>query len=314
MAIQHELSWSVSRSGTFAGCRRAYYHTYYLSWLGWSRDAPVERQLAYRLKKLTRLPMWAGDCLHGALAAWFGERRAGRERGPEWVEERATAELRRGYRESRDRAEEWERRPAKSIRLAEHYYGEDRVDESTDAARTYGTRYVERITDGVRSFFGAPELAEVRAADPASYLACEELGTIELFGTKVFAIPDFAYRGEDGTVWIYDWKTGSPREQDLFQLAMYVHYAQQTWDVDPDQVRCVDAYLPRGEFVEKRFDAGERAAALARAEQSLEAMREVHFDADRGMGDPERFPMVPSDSSEARQCSTCGFRRLCDRS
>lgn len=313
MAFKHELSWSVSRSGTYAGCPRSYYYNYYLSWLGWKWDAPQERQLAYRLKKLTRLPMWAGDCLHDALAAWFGERRSGRERGADWVRDRALSELRRGFRESRDRGADWQRRPSKVTRLAEHYYGESSVDESGDNAKDYGTRFVERIESGVETFFGAAELERVRSVDPSQYLACEELGTIELFDTKVFAIPDFAFRDDDGTVWIYDWKTGSPREQDLFQLTMYVHYAQAVWDVDPDAVVCVDAYLPRSEFVERRFDAAEREAALERTQQSIEAMRQVHFDADEGIGDAEDFPLIPADSPESRSCAQCGFRELCGR-
>ncbi|QDU67072.1 PD-(D/E)XK nuclease family protein [Engelhardtia mirabilis] len=312
MAFAHELSWSVSRSGTFATCRRSYYHNYYLSWLGWSWDAPPQRKLAYKLKKLTRLPMWAGDCLHEALAAWFEEKAGGRERDAAWVEAHALKALRDGYKQSRDEAAAWEKRPAKNIRLAEHYYGEPSVDESNDNAKEYGTRYVERIREGTRAFFEAPELERVRAASPEDYLACEELGTIELNGTKVFAIPDFAFR-EGDDVWIYDWKTGSPREQDLFQLAMYCLYAEQKWGVDPSAVRCVDAYLPSGQYVEKTFTIADLDATLARATESMAAMRAVHFDADAGMGDPADFPQIPADSPEARECRTCHFRELCDR-
>lgn len=312
MAIVHELSWSVSRSGTFATCRRAYYHNYYLSWLGWSWNAPDERKLAYRLKKLTRLPMWAGDCLHVALAAWFEERAGGRERDVDWLTAHALDALRSGYRESRDRAADWERRPARHTRLAEHYYGESVVDESNDNAKEYGTRYVERLRAGARTFFEAPALARVRAAAPEHYLACEELGTIEIDDLKVFAIPDFAFRDGDD-LWIYDWKTGSPREQDVFQLALYCLYAEQKWGADPTAVRCVDAYLPRGEFTEQTFDRAQLDATLERARASMAAMRAVHFDADQGLGDPDDFPKIPLDSPAARECRTCNFRELCQR-
>ena len=312
MAFAHELSWSVSRSGTYATCPRAYYHNYYLSWLGWSWDAPAERKLAYKLKKLTRLPMWAGDCLHEALAAWFEEKVAGRERDAAWVEGHALKALRDGYKQSRDEAAAWERRPARHTRMAEHYYGESKVDETNDNAKEYGTRYVERIVEGTRAFFEAPELARVREASPADFLACEELGTIELNETKVYAIPDFAFR-EGDDVWIYDWKTGSPREQDLFQLALYCLYAEQKWGVDPTAVRCVDAYLPTGQYVEKRFSREDLDATLARVTESMAAMRAVHFNADEGMGDASDFPQIPLDSSDARECRTCNFRELCGR-
>lgn len=312
MAIVHELSWSVSRSGTFAGCRRAYYHNYYLSWQGWSWNAPPERKLAYKLKKLTRLPMWAGDCLHEALAAWFEERSGGRSQDAAWVEAQALKALRGGYKQSRDEADAWEKRPARHTRLAEHYYGEDRVDESNDNAKEYGTRYVERIREGTRVFFEAPELARVREADPADYLACEELGTIEIDDLKVFAIPDFAFKA-GGEVWIYDWKTGSPREQDLFQLAMYCLYAEQKWGVEPTAVQCVDAYLPTAQFVQRTFSGEELEATLGRARASMAAMRAVHFNADESAGDAADFPQIPADAPEARECRTCNYRELCDR-
>jgi len=313
VAIVHELSWSVSRSGTFAECRRRYYYDYYLSWRGWGRDADPARQRAYLLKKMTRMPMWAGDCLHQALAHYFDERRFGAEPTEEELRTWALDKLREGYKQSRDGV--WKRRPAKLTHLAEHHYDEDSVDEPSGNAREYGTRYVERIEAGVREFCRSPELAAVRESDPKSWLACEELGTIELFGVKVYAVPDFALRPADGAaeVAIYDWKTGSPREQDRFQLALYAVYARDQWQADPERVRCVDAYLPRGEYAEARFDGGELEAVLERVETSIRAMQELHFDADASAGDPDAFPPIPADAAAARACRTCNYRELCGR-
>ncbi|WP_145188458.1 PD-(D/E)XK nuclease family protein [Planctomycetes bacterium Pla163] len=310
MALVHELSWSVSRSGLLADCARSYYNNYYLGWLGWERGAPVERKKAYRLKKLHSMATWAGDSLHVALADWFAERQQGREApGPDWVRDRALERLRQGYRESRDRADEWDRRPSKLTRLSEHYYGEDSVDEATGEAARYGKRFVERIEKGVACFFEEPALARCRDTDPATWLACEELGTIELFGTKVYAIPDFALK-DDGAVWIYDWKTGRPRERDRFQLSLYALYAEQVWGVDPTDVVAVDVYLTTGELSEMRFDRAELEATLARVEESMARMRELHFDADAGVGDAARFPMLEKGDPA---CGRCNFRELCGR-
>ena len=71
MALVHELSWSASRARMFQKCRRRYYLQYYLAWKGWDRQASDERQRAYLLKKMTRMPMLAGDALHRALEEWF---------------------------------------------------------------------------------------------------------------------------------------------------------------------------------------------------------------------------------------------------
>jgi hypothetical protein len=43
---------------------RAYYWQYYGSWKGWEADAPVEAQLAYRLKKITNLHLFVGTVVH----------------------------------------------------------------------------------------------------------------------------------------------------------------------------------------------------------------------------------------------------------
>lgn len=310
MALVHELSWSVSRSGLLAECPRSYYYNYYLAWRGWDRGAPIERKKAYRLKKLHTMATWAGDSLHVAIADWYAEwARTGAAPPREWVRERALARLRNGYRDSRDRADEWDRRPAKVTRLAEHYYDEPAVDESTGEAGRYGKRFVERIEKGVECFFESPDLARCRETAPEHWLACEELGTIELFGTKIYAIPDFALKDGD-EVWIYDWKTGRPRERDRFQLALYCLYAEQTWGVEPTAVSTVDAYLTTGELVEQRFDRAELDETSARVEDSIARMRELHFDADSGVGDAADFPMLEQGDPA---CGRCNFRELCGR-
>lgn len=310
MALVHELSWSVSRSGLLDDCARRYYYNYYLSWRGWDRSAPLERKKAYRLKKLHSLATWAGDSLHVALADWFAEwARTGTRPEPEWVEQRALERLRSGYRDSRDRAQEWDRRPAKVTRLAEHYYDEPSVDEASGEAGRYGKRFVERIEKGVATFFQDPRLARCRETDPANWLACEELGTIDLFGTKIYAIPDFALKDDD-EVWIYDWKTGRPRDRDRFQLALYALYAEQNWGVDPTEVSTVDAYLTTGELVEQRFERAELDQTLATIEDSIGRMRELHFDADAGAGEAADFPMLELGDPA---CDRCNFRELCGR-
>lgn len=313
MAIVHELSWSVSRAGTFAACKRRYYHDYYYSWRGWERNAPAERRQAYLLKKMTRLPMLAGECLHLALQSYFTARQAGGELGSEALIRDALGRFREGYKCSRDG--KWRERPSKLVRLAEHHYEEEAIDEGTGAAAEYGKRFVQRIESGVKNFFEMPALAAARDADPRSYLALEEMGTIELLGVKAYAIPDFAMREaipheEGGRILIYDWKTGKPREQDTFQLATYVLYAIEKWQAKAEDVTCIDAYLPQGELKVRNFEPSELDATLARIEESLGEMQSVHFDADRTEGDAEAFPLAVEGS---RECSFCNYRELCGR-
>jgi len=316
MALVHELSWSASRARSFTACPRRYYYLYYLSWQGWGRNADPDRRKAYLLKKMTRMPMLAGDIVHRAIAEYF----ARRDQGLPWSLDEATAwaveQLRAGYKESRDGA--WKAKPAKLVRLAEHHYGEERIDETSGAAGDYGKRYVERITACLKAFFEDPQLESARESQPGDWLACEEMSTFELFDTKVFAIPDFAYwdstrgSGERGTVRILDWKTGRPADGDRFQLEIYAFYARDYWGVDPRSTTAADVYLLSGEVSEVQVSDDVLESALAQIESSIGEMRAVHFDADGSKGDPEDFPMVAEDRA-GYECSGCNFRELCDR-
>ncbi|MEZ5980259.1 MAG: hypothetical protein R3F34_18885 [Planctomycetota bacterium] len=83
MALVHELSWSVSRDGMLSECARRYYLTYYLAWKGWEWRAPEERKRAYALKKLERLPTWAGaPCTSRSRTGSRGGRRTRAARAP----------------------------------------------------------------------------------------------------------------------------------------------------------------------------------------------------------------------------------------
>jgi hypothetical protein len=308
MAIQHELSWSASRAGTFQSCPRKYYLDYYGSWLGWQQGGDPARRQAWVLKKMTRMPMLAGQIVHEAIEEWFIAKREGRAQPsrPELIDG-AVQRLRDDYQVSKQG--KWRRRPAKMCHLAEHHYQEERIEEASGAAGTYGTQYKERIVASLEAFLDMPELAPAREADPSTWLACEDMTTFDFQGTRVFAIPDFAYRAEDGSVHIWDWKTGTPRAADEFQLQVYAGYAREKWNADPEQVVGFDAYLPTREIVRVEPGAAGMDAALERIAESIKEMTAVHFNADREDGDPDKFPMIEQGS----ECSSCNYRELCDR-
>lgn len=309
-ALRHEFSWSVSRRTLAETCLRAYYYQYYLAWRGWGERAEESRALAYRLKNTTRMSMWAGTCLHDSIAHWFARRRAGQALTTAELAAHALQRFRLGYKQSRDDGARWEQAPKRFTRLQEHHYGEASVDEPSGRAAAYGKRFVQRIELSSRWFCESSELERVRAAAPSAWLALEEHGTIELYQTPIHAIPDFAFRDADGTAWIYDWKSGAEKPEHAFQLALYALYAEQRWGIAPRDVRCVAAYLEEGRAVQHPFDADALEQVLGAVHASITALRELHFDADAGVGDPARFPTVAL-GSEA--CSSCAFRGPCGR-
>jgi hypothetical protein len=308
--LRHEFSWSASRRALAETCLRAYYYQYYLAWRGWGERAEASRALAYRLKNTTRLSMWAGTCLHDSIAHWFARRGAGRSLTTAELAAHALQKFRLGYKQSRDEGASWEKAPKRFTRLQEHEYREPSVDEPSGRAAAYGKRYVQRIETSVRWFCESSELERVRAAAPSTWLSLEEHGTIELFHTPIHAIPDFAFRDEAGLVWIYDWKSGAEQPEHEFQLGLYALYAEQKWGVAPPDVRCVAAYLEDGRAVRHRFDAEALEHVLGVVHASITSLRELHFDADSGVGDPARFPVLPLGSAA---CSSCAFRGPCGR-
>lgn len=314
--FKHELSWSPSRARTFNGCRRSYYYTYYLMWNGWSWEAPDDRKTVYRLKKATRMPFVAGDVVHRALHRFFkGRLEWKREFSQQDTADWARGQLRRAYKESREG--KWRESLSRYTLLAEHLYDEPNIQESTGAAATYGKGFIERIDRSIATFFQLPELESVRQAPPSSYLAIDEQdferNCFYWNDLKIHAGPDFAYRREDGTVVIYDWKTGSPREADALQLQVYALYARERWEIPLDQIELVAAYLADGLLKSIPITEEVLQSTVSTMESSIAEMTELHFDAGVEDGDTDDFPMIPGDSVEAETCTTCNFRQLCGR-
>lgn len=289
-----------------------HYHQYYGGWRGWDREEPRERQQTYMLGKLQRMPMLAGNIVHLCLARHFHAKPQDRMNADQMAEAGADM-LREHFRESQQ--EMWRRRPAKYTHLAEHYYHEDTVRDR-DAVAEYGKDFVQRIRDCTRGFFESPDLAWVREASPDSYVYVEEEGRFHSFefeGTKIFGTPDFALQDRQGVVHLYDWKTGKPSESDAFQLHVYALYAELEWEVPLERFRAYDVYLGSRDVVACEISPASLDEARARIRASIEAMRELHFDADREMRSPAAFPQIPADSPEARGCRRCRFRELCQR-
>ena len=313
MALTHEFAWSASRASNFAQCRRRHYYHYYGGWQGWNRGAEPQRQQMYQLSKLTRMPMVTGDAVHQSLARYF-QAKPGQVADAKAVSDWAVFQLRQCFGESQ--SEKWRQSASKFTHLAEHYYHEESLRDR-EAVAAYGKGFVERIERSVQGFFASRDLAWVRDASPDDYVFIEDrqnaFDSFTLHGTKIFGTPDFALRDADGHVHLYDWKTGRPRDADTFQLHVYAIFAREKWDVPLEQFTAYDAYLNDGEVVRCDITPASLAAAEERIQASSDAMRALHFDADRGMGDPELFPRIPLDSPAARACGRCNFRELCGR-
>lgn len=296
--LKCELSWSASRAKEFERCRREYWYARYASWAWWKEKPPGERFEIMLHKNLYSLPAFAGDCVHRAVERWFHLRESGASMTAQDLFEQARDYFRAGWRQSS--SEDWKKRPNKSIHLEEHHYQMEISKETTE-------KYRQLLEKCAQQFFNLPELEKVRSSDPESWLAVEGLDTYVFLGTKIYAVPDFAME-EDGQYHIYDWKTGRPREEDLFQLHTYALYACEKWAADPESIHLHAVYLGEGQVKSMPIQIDKLSEVQDRMSESVRAMMDLHYD-------PERDPLVQEHwpvSGAPQACRRCRFRGICD--
>ena len=296
--FQCELSWSASRAKEWQRCRRENWYARYASW-GWWTEQPrgTKFELAV-LKSLTTLPALAGDCMHRAIERWLQLKRGGTTMTAAELDEEAVELFRQSWRQSTGGA--WKERPNKATHLFEHHYGHELSKERTDAVR-------EHLTRCARYFVEAPELAPARDAHPDRWRALESLDSYSFLGTKIYAVPDFAYT-EDETLHIWDWKTGRPRDADLFQLHTYALYAIEKWQQDPEAIVLHAAYLGEGKVQDVPVDVYKLSEAQDVMSASVREMMDAHYDPDE---DPVVMENWPADPSPAK-CGHCRFQAVCE--
>lgn len=292
--LRIELSWSASRAKEFERCKREYWYARYASWGWWKEDPGGEKRRLAILKNLDSLPTLAGDAVHRAIARYFELRRGGATMTAQELFECARDRFRAGWRQSL--GDEWQRRPSKAVRLDEHHHGAEVPKEVTD-------RYRELLEACAANFLKLP----VALADPAAYLAVEELDSYNFLGAKVYAVPDFAVR-QDDRIHIYDWKTGKPRDEDQFQLHTYALYACERWGVDPERIVLHAAYLADGELRSLPVDPYALSECQDRMSESVRAMADLHYDPEADTPVMANWPA----SGAPRECPRCRFRGVCE--
>lgn len=300
--FKNEFSWSTSRDRLFQRCRRAYYWRYYAHWGGWGRDATDEQRIAYRLGKQDSFATWGGTIVHDVIEDAI---KALIQRGTpielDALKADARARLRTGWVQSRDG--HWARDPKRNVQLWEHYYGDE---DSRRPERT--KRVADTVYTALEGFVAGPFPELIARTPREAFLNIEILDTIQIDGAKVYVKPDLAFRHPDhGDVWLVDWKTGTPKEVDDFQVRTYALWARTKHGVEPAQVRGVLVYLARGEQKDFGVDEEGLAAAEQRIRESLGGMRSSLRDPDNNVGDLADFPMADDDSV----CRWCNFRQLC---
>lgn len=268
-------------------CKRRYFYSYYESQL----DPEVKR-----LKKLSALPLWAGNVVHETIEQVLKTHDAmpSPDRQQAIIHDAVHGQMLGQWRES-------EAGPA-PFRLFEHEY-EVPVD-ADDKKILVGT-----VMRSLRNFFRSDRLREAFAVGRGQWLTVEDLVSFTVEGVEVMLRMDLAYRRPDGRVLIVDWKTG--RGEGRFnevQLAGYALYAAQAgWVGSPEEIRTELAYLALPRYVQRAVDARKLDHARAFIRRSAGNMKTLLLDPDLNTARLEDFPMI----DRPRACRRCNFRRLC---
>ena len=286
-AVATDFSWSVSRHDSFSTCKRKYFYSYYAA----NEDPEI-----HRLKKLSALPMWAGNVVHSTIENFLKAHDA--IPSPEGQEAIIRAAV------HGDMLASWKESEANAItfRLFEHEY-QVPID-ADDKKIVVGT-----VMRSLKNFFRSDLLREVMAVGRAQWLTIEDLVSFDVAGVPVFLRMDLAYRDKDGRVVIVDWKTG--RGEGRFsevQLAGYALYAaQQGWVKSADELRTELAYLAIPRYVRRSVDQKRLDHAHAFIAKSASTMKALLLDPIANLGRLEDFPMI----DRPQTCRRCNFRRLC---
>lgn len=305
--LVNELSWSFSRKRLFESCRRRYYYNHYLKWGGWDKNAPEERRVAYRLSKMTTMPIHAGQLVHEIIEQAL-QRYA--NNGMSLTLEEAIHHSQSVWQEAlfQSLSGGWKTSPKHCLCFVEDYYQMPDRDLSASAAW-------ERMEICIRNFWSSEVWEKLRQTDKRRWLAYDgdPYQTIDIEGVPVHARPDFSYdntpSGELRRCLIFDWKTGKPRDSDVLQLRYYAFFAQSVWEVPVERVKAKLVYLypntveQNEEMTPDRLEEA-RFAMVESFSEMKKVLRDVEANEPQ---DIEWFPVT----QRAYLCKTCQFKEIC---
>jgi hypothetical protein len=322
MAIVNEFGWSVSRESMFDSCLRRYYFHYYLSWGGWERQAPRIAREAFRLKRLTSLPLWRGQLAHYIATKVLASLRAkGRipafEDVSRYTLERFETQLE--FSNSKKYLTEPKKKGGRLnidwLALFEHEYDRPLPPEKLEKTR-------DECLTAMKGLLESDILAAIAETDTDGW-AIENIDLAEFAqvfdfeGAKVFAKTDFMYRGTDGSFNIVDWKTFSKKNTGAgkegkarVQLGVYGYYAVSILGEPLERIKLLEVnLLDGGAAVEYSISNDDLEKFYSHIRGGIDKLSSVLIKGDikrNEAGPPDLFPKVDNGL-----CRYCNFYRIC---
>lgn len=309
-------NWSQSRDGTLHSCERRYYYQYLAQARSNSRD-PELREIAF-LKRLRTIPAWTGEVFHAVVA---GELR--RVTGGGGIECKRMEEAARGFVEagwgSSGASDESSGSRTSEVVLFEREYGES-IPEGEQERCLSGIRtWIENFDAWATESRVVETLRTARRHWVEPNLFGPNPPGFELDGVWIFAKVDLAVQRSDGTIVVFDWKTGrlpsansEYMSQADFQAFVYQLWPHITMAVPCEKLSAQIVYLGQSpvETLARPLRAEDRDGVLSRIRSSIARTRQFGSAFDS-------LGMTLADLDYAANtglCRKCNFKRLCARS
>ena len=296
--IENKFSWSFSRHKMHSECPRKYYYHYYAFWGGWSPNADPFRKKLYCLRNMKNLPMWAGEIVHQTIK-WILQAKKNKINIPlDKAHHYAESLIRTGWQQSLNK--DWLNQPKEALNLFEHYYQRPVSQEIIDK------KLRTKVYPSLENFYDSGFLEDLARIPPEDYLIMEKLESFAFNGTTVYIVPDLAIRSD--FYYLYDWKTGTPSDDDILQLSAYALYAATKWNLAMDQVKIIPVYLslkPTSFAACRELETGRISEFI---QTSIEEMKSRLTCAVSNQACVERFPKTAS----RHRCQTCFFQEVCN--
>lgn len=241
--------------------------------------------------------MLAGSVVHRIIEDTLKNERRGKQLSLEQIQKRALKELNLAWLQSRKKR--WRNDPKRNANLFEHYYQREVTEETIEEIRAC-------TLDSLANFSNSATFAQMRQVPPARWRALEDLLSFHLDGIPINLRMDLALE-IDGTLAIYDWKTGGEDDASVEQLVSYAMYAEQEWGYSLENISLNLFYLSANNLWQFTISAEERAKAREKILHNCHEMRALLVDSDNNVARKEDFPMT----DDRGTCDWCFYQELC---
>lgn len=291
--------WSVTRGQRLTRCRRQYYLYYFATRPEYPPVSAREKRELLVLRSLRTRHMWVGQLVHALIERVLKAWRDDASLALEEIRAAGLAEMRQQYSDSRNGR--YREQPLRYMGLLEHEY-------EHAVSRDEWQRMRDHVETCLQHFFALDSVQALRSMPRWRWLAVEDRGHFDVPGARIVVRPDLAWRAEDGSVQVVDWKTGATRgPAEALQLGVYGLYAERAWGLGGKAFFATAVHLADNSVSREAVERDSLRSIEAEILGSVATMRDL-----QALGPQRALDHHPM-TDDRSHCTRCPFRRVCGR-